>query len=661
MSEGERIDKRIENTLFLVALFTYAYFYQGSDQSIAARFDLIRSILERRTLWIDGFCGYNTADIIKLADHYYSVKAPGTSLTGLIPWSVVTWFLAPLASRNESLFWAFATYLTIVLSVSLLVSWLVVVMYRLGKALGASPARSAAVALIMAFGTILFPYATEMTGEPVAAVCLLASFYVLVTFESEPVWDRALFAGFLAGWAVLNDFPSLLVAAAIGFYALFKLPKWSHAIAFSVGAAIVAGILLFYNWGAFGKPLFMSYQAYGLPGNEQFPEQAVGYVGLTYPKLGILWNILIDPQRGLLFCNPVLVLMIPGLVYFWRSGRRAEFFVTLEATLAFILFNASFGESIISWGGGTATGPRQVTPAIPFMALTLLFLPATFDYLTGALAALSTLYMLAATSTNPHLPYEYPNPIWHFALPHYFHGDLAFNRDTYFGGGNIVADSVAFNLGKLVGFSGALQLLPLGLFWIGSAAELIDDLEPWPESARGALGMTAVSMGIAMLFLPPLTAPLQQRLSLQRPHGLLARYFIGEQPGTTPAHLIRVDGDINFDNVAELGAMPFASTVVWSGTLIAPRSGLYRFTIEADDTGWLAIDGSNVIPDPGVVMKSTLLGAAELRAGPHRIVVGERNITGDSSAKFYWQIPGGERELVPSSALVPDRLDSSRQ
>ncbi len=38
------------------------------------------------------------------------------------------------------MFWAFATYLTIVLSISLPVALLVVVMYRFGKALGASRA-----------------------------------------------------------------------------------------------------------------------------------------------------------------------------------------------------------------------------------------------------------------------------------------------------------------------------------------------------------------------------------------------------------------------------------------------------------------------------------------------------------------------------------------
>ena len=134
---------------------------------------------------------------------------------------------------------------------------------------------------------------------------------------------RAGFAGILAGWAVLGDFPSVLVAAAIGIYALRKFPKWEHVLSFALGAGIIGGILMIYNWGSFGGPFFMSYQGYKLPGNQQFPEQAVGFVGLTYPRLNILWNVLIDPQRGLFFCNPVLLLIIPGLVYFWRSGKHA--------------------------------------------------------------------------------------------------------------------------------------------------------------------------------------------------------------------------------------------------------------------------------------------------------------------------------------------------
>ena len=74
----------------VVTLLTFAYFYQAADHSTGSRFDLVRSILERGSLWIDGYCGYNTADIVELRSHIYSNKAPGGAFTGMVPWLFVT-------------------------------------------------------------------------------------------------------------------------------------------------------------------------------------------------------------------------------------------------------------------------------------------------------------------------------------------------------------------------------------------------------------------------------------------------------------------------------------------------------------------------------------------------------------------------------------------
>ena len=63
---AEKSSREIELALFLVCMITFAWFYQASDHSTASRIDLIRSLLERRSLWIDGFAGYNTADIVQL-------------------------------------------------------------------------------------------------------------------------------------------------------------------------------------------------------------------------------------------------------------------------------------------------------------------------------------------------------------------------------------------------------------------------------------------------------------------------------------------------------------------------------------------------------------------------------------------------------------------
>lgn len=643
--------RRVERTLFAVSFLTFAYFYQAADQSTAARFDLMRSILERHTLAIDDYAGFNTADIIQFGGHIYSVKAPGGAFTGLVQWLVFSKLLAPLAASNQALYWALLTHLTIVFSTGLAIALMAVVCFRFALILGATAGRAASLAILLSFGTIIFPYATEMTGEPIAAASTFAAFYLLVTARNDSSPDRALLAGMLAGWAVLCDYPAILIAGALGAYTLAKL-RGPQILSFAVGAGAIALILLAYNRAAFGAPFFMSYEAYKLPGNTQFPEQAVGFVGLTYPKLYNLWKILIDPQRGLFFCNPMLLIAIPALTRFGRDRRwRAEFGVTIFAVAGLILFNASFGESIVSWGGGTATGPRQIVAAIPFMVLALAFVPSRWNYVLGALGLVSIFIMLMATSVNPHFPYEYDNPVWDYAAPAYFRGDLAYNKDTYFGGGPITGDSVAFNLGKFVGLPPALQLAPLAALWIVAALMLMREIAP---STQSTPMLAAVSIAAAAFFVPPMVGAVASNSGLAASHGLLGRYYEGLRPGSFPPHIVRIDPQLEFNNVAQLGGLPFPSCVIWNGAILIPRPGLYRFLIEVDDAGWLTIDSREVIRDPGDVNKPHDEGKIYLDPGRHPIEVGERNLAGDAGLRLYWQPPGkAEPIIVPSRVLIP--------
>jgi hypothetical protein len=652
--------RQIEAAVFLIPFITYSYFYQGADQSIACRFDLLRAMIEKHALYINDFCGFNTADIVTFHGHIYSVKAPGTSFTAWIPWQIFSNVLL-LLPLHEPVYWAFVTYLTTVFTTGLLIAVMCVVMFRFARFLGATEGRAAGIALILGLATIAFPYATELTGEPVAAVCVFTAFYLLATFETRPTVWRAFAAGFLAGWAVLNDYPVLLVSAAVGIYALFKLPDWKSLGAFSLAAAITVAIMLAFNWGAFGNPLFFSYQAFKAAPteNHQFPEQAVGFVGLTYPKIRILWNILLDPQRGLFFCNPVLLLSIVGVCYFGRLRKwRPEFIVTVYSFVILFLFNASYGESIVSWGGGTATGPRQIVASVPFMVLALAFLPAACNWLLGAVGALSAAIMLMATSTNPHFPYEYDNPVRDFALQQFMRGDFATNRDAFFGPGMIVRDSVAFNLGKLVGLPAPFQLLPLGVFWIFGAFDLSELLGVWGRGATRRLTQLAAATGIAALFLLSFSQRVRQSYERSRTTGLLGRYYVGDDCGATPPHIVRVDPALDFDTIADMGAMPFPSCDIWRGRIIAPTTGNYQFLIDVDDSGWVTIDGTQVIRDPGPVSKGHDAGSIHLTEGPHSIEVGERNVAGGSYLHLYWKVPGTtDPVIVPSSALIPDRAN----
>ncbi|HEV2170207.1 MAG TPA: PA14 domain-containing protein [Candidatus Binatus sp.] len=651
--------RQIEAAVFLIPFVSYAYFYQGADQSVACRFDLIRSMVEKGVLWINDFCGYNTADIVTLHGHIFSVKAPGTSYTAMFPWMIFRIALLPMSAAHEAVYWAFVTYLTTVFSTSILIALMCVVMFRFARFFGASEGRAAAIALILGLATIAFPYATELTGEPVAGVCLFSAFYLLATFDTRPSSWRAFAAGFLAGWAVLNDYPVLLVSAAIGVYALFKLRDLKSLAAFSAGAAITVAIMLAFNWGAFGNPFFFSYQAFKLSPteNRQFPEQAVGFVGLTYPKIRILWNVLLDPQRGLFFCNPVLLLSIVGVCYFGQVKKwRPEFIVTVYSFVILFLFNASYGESIVSWGGGTATGPRQIVASVPFMVLALAFLPTAFNWLLGAVGALSAAIMLMATATNPHFPYEYDNPVRDFALQQFMRGDFATNRDAFFGGGMIVADSVAFNLGKLLGLPGPYQLWPLAAFWIFGMFDLSKVLGAWGTGPKRRHTQLAAATAIAAVFLLSMSQRVLQPYEQSRKNGLLGRYYVGNDCGASRPHIVRVDPGLDFDTIAEMGAMPFPSCDIWRGQIIAPTTGDYQFTIDVDDSGWVTVDGTPVIHDPGPIGKPHDVGTIHLEAGPHIIEVGERNIGGGSYLHLYWKLPGtNDPVIVPSSALIPDR------
>jgi hypothetical protein len=650
--------RKIEIALFLLCMLSFAYFYQASDHSTASRIDLIRALTERGTVWIDWYAGFNTADIVQLGSHIYSNKAPGGALSGLLPWVLVTGPMH-LLMKPGPWFWALATYLTTLLSVSLISALLCLLAYRFALLLGASQRRAVMVALTLTFATIMFPHATEFTAEPIAAFCVFAAFYLLVAARPADGLGAPLAAGLLAGWSVLCDYPTAILAAVVGFYALWKLRDWRKIGVFSAAAGAMALLLATYDYLAFGNPFFLSYEAYMLPGSDRFAAQKVGFAGVTYPHWSILWNVLFGAQRGLFFCNPVMLLVIPALLYCWRMRAwRAEFIAMAVMILGFVLFNGSYGDSVVYWGGGTATGPRHMISALPFMVLVMIALPAVFDYPWAALALLSVFFMLMATSIDPHLPYEYDNPLRYFLWPAYLRGDLAFNKGPYFGGPPIVGDAVAFNLGKLAGLPGALQLFPLLGLWLTMGWLLWQKLAASATPSRWPL--RAGALALVAMFIPPLFGSLFMRPNLKRPYGLLGRYYEGLDPGQFPPHIVRVDRQIAFDSIVALGSLPYPSCVTWEGSIFAPVAGRYRFLVTADDAGWLSIDGKPVIRDPGDVTRLADEGEILMSAGWHSILIGQRNIWGGASMHLYWQPPGGSGEsLVPSHYLRPDRVISS--
>src|SRR6516164_3054864 len=69
--------------LLASALFlSYAYFYEGGGWNQNTRFDLVRAVVEDRTVRIDVY-HENTLDKSHVGTHYYMDKAPGASLVAV--------------------------------------------------------------------------------------------------------------------------------------------------------------------------------------------------------------------------------------------------------------------------------------------------------------------------------------------------------------------------------------------------------------------------------------------------------------------------------------------------------------------------------------------------------------------------------------------------
>jgi hypothetical protein len=163
-----------------------------------------------------------------------------------------------------------------------------------------------------------------------------------------------------------------------------------------------------------------------------------------------------------------------------------------------------------------------------------------------------------------------------------------------------------------------------------------------------------VISALGVLFLLPLAGVILSRMKPTPVNGLRGRYYRETRPNGFAPHIDRVDPILDLENVGEMGGMPAPSRVMWTGTLTASVAGVYQFRVDADDLGWLTIDGQPVIPDPGDVQRSSAYGVRFLTKGPHRIEADERNLAGDASMRLSWAPPNEPMQIIPLSALTPE-------
>jgi hypothetical protein len=92
--------------------------------------------------------------------------------------------------------------------------------------------------------------------------------------------------------------------------------------------------------------------------------------------------------------------------------------------------------------------------------------------------------------------------------------------------------------------------------------------------------------------------------------------------------------------------------VTWTGTLLAPVTGVYSMTLFSQGATVLKLDDRPVFQIPAP-QDEAVAGAVDLQAGPHPITVTLHVDQGPGGLEWTWTPPGGVQSIVPPSVLIP--------
>ena len=373
-------------------------------------------------------CPQASADARFCERHFFPSKAP------LLGFAAAPFYLALkwLAGDVPELALMFFARLFCMVLPSLI---LLVLIRRFLAAMVSAPL-AGLVTLAYALGTLAFSYTEQFVSHQTTAVLTFACFYGLWRLRRGewPRWGYAAL-GLLAGLAIAAEYTAALALLPIGIYGALTAAGGARSKA---GAALLAlagflpPVLLlgYYHLAAFGHPLATGYRYLNDYGFQSWHQG--GLLGIGLPEARAFVQSFLSPSRGLFTLSPMLVLALPYLLDPRNlRARTAEMWLSLGIALAYTYFTSSFAYD--SWGW--STGPRHLTPLIPFLLLPLALLLRSLGQspgpgrepgsawwqvvLAGVAAGLVPL-SVATTSLMTLLNYVSPNftnPIYQVALP----------------------------------------------------------------------------------------------------------------------------------------------------------------------------------------------------------------------------------------------------
>jgi len=485
--------------IFCAAFVAYAYFHQGGGWNQNARFAMVRAMAEEQVFAIDDFLVYSVApdksdpvlirqhvrngdfsgsegprrlawtgsqwdlhpvngvepegrrkalsletnaasgDVAFFNGHFHPNKPPGSAFLAL-PGYALIYGIERAAGVNPDNWWVLTCneWLTSVFSAGLVSALGCVLFLRSASMLAPGQPRAAlAATLAFAFGTMFFPYATLLFDQNLTATALLAAFYLILRARRGLAGlPAAWVAGLLAGIAAITNYIAAPAVAMLGIYLLAREPsrppedaarRLRSLATFALGVAGPFALICAYGQICFHNPFALNTNFM----DPLFKEQSGGFLGmfaLPNPYVGLV--LLVSPYRGIFYTSPVLLLGVHGWLRLPKTLSAEKWLFAFVFGLFFVV-NMCFN----GYHGGFCSEPRYLGPAVPFLALPMVFGFMRFPKISIVLSVLSIFIQLLITAVDVESPvgvgslamidsrpdWEY-SPLTEYTLPIFWSG-----------------------------------------------------------------------------------------------------------------------------------------------------------------------------------------------------------------------------------------------
>jgi len=318
--------------------------------------------------------------------HYYSQAAPGTSFMAV---PVVFLTKLYLESNQKEIKWVHESkrrvtlnfiialqFATIVIS-GLLTALTGLFLYLVALRLGFGLSGAVFGSLTFGLATPAWGWSTTFFGHSSASGFLFLGFtaiYYLLNSKAEKRRDilLAFSAGALLSWAVVVEYTSAPASVIIALYGVIAAWGWERERLIRILICAFSGALLFilplllYHYKAFGDPFVTGYKYH-----VTLTRVNEGFYGIKLPKLQVAGSLLFGLKRGIFWISPILLLVPIALYGQWKTpGKKGLAIMIAFIAASYLVWSSAY----VYWTAGASTGPRLITPMLPFLCLSLAFL-----------------------------------------------------------------------------------------------------------------------------------------------------------------------------------------------------------------------------------------------------------------------------------------------